>query len=218
VFRDDLEHQYNERWSALKGSGVSAVTRVATRLSSPKSSDAAKLAKNYLAIAANPVHTSGKLVILGIVGVALVGAGASWWYRYEATHRAAEFWGPQAARLIRDAPQVTLQRRQFEPGEIDISKAQGITHLRNALLENRSYDWPQPETSVRPQVSMPRWVLIFSDPSTNENVAIQFSDDCGLAQLLGESKRGWAISCAPIKAGLSQVFSEYSTAKQVPSR
>jgi hypothetical protein len=161
---------------------------------------------------------SGKLVIIGVLGVAVVGAGASWWFRYNATHRAAEFWGPQAVRLIRDAPQVTLRRLRSKPSEIDISNAHGITHLRNALLENRSYDWPRLENSLRSQVSMPRWALIFSDPSSNENIAIQFSDDCGLAELVSDNARGWAISCSPIKAGLSQVFREYSADEQASSR
>jgi hypothetical protein len=164
------------------------------------------------------MQQSGKLVIIGIVGVALAGAGAGWWFRYNATHRAAEFWGPQAVRLIRDAPQVTLQHHKSKPSEIDISNAHGITHLRTALLENRSYDWPRPEISLRSHVSMPRWALIFSDPSTNESIAIQFSDDCGLAELVSDKARGWALSCSPIKAGLSQVFREYSADKQGPSR
>ena len=56
-----------------------------------------------LVMTANRMQLSGKLVIIGIVGVALAGAGAGWWFRYNATHRAAEFWGPQAVRLIRDA-------------------------------------------------------------------------------------------------------------------
>jgi hypothetical protein len=167
---------------------------------------------------ANRMQLSGKLVIIGIVGVALAGAGAGWWFRYNATHRAAEFWGPQAVRLIRDAPQVKLQHRESKPSEIDISNAHGITHLRNALLENRSFDWPRPETSVRSQIAMPRWALIFSDPSTHENIAIEFSDDCGLAELVSDDARGRAISCSPIKAGLSQVFREYSADEQASSR
>ena len=44
---------------------------------------------------------SGKLIILGILAVALLAAGISWVFRYNATHHAAGFWGSKAARLIR---------------------------------------------------------------------------------------------------------------------
>src|SRR5262245_471220 len=86
--------------------------------------------------------TSGKLVILGVVAIATVAAAASWWFRYKATHRAAEFWGSEDARLIRDAPIVEM----YEPAR-DISAARGLVHLRNALLEDRSFQWPSKPVS-----------------------------------------------------------------------
>src|SRR4051812_21733385 len=52
---------------------------------------------------------SGKLLIVGILAVSIAAAAMSWWFRYNATHRAATFWGPGLAVLIRDAPQVTLR-------------------------------------------------------------------------------------------------------------
>jgi hypothetical protein len=93
---------------------------------------------------------SGKRLILGVVAACLVAAAASWWFRYSATHRAAEFWGSQAVALIRDAQHVTL--RSDTPSADgagtaeadvprDISAAKGLTHLRTALLEDASYDW-----------------------------------------------------------------------------
>jgi hypothetical protein len=54
------------------------------------------------------MYYSGKLVIIGILAVAVASAAASWWFRYAATHRAAQYWGPETARLIRDAPTVEL--------------------------------------------------------------------------------------------------------------
>ena len=41
---------------------------------------------------------SGKLLIIGILTVAFVAAGTSWWFRYSATHRVAAFWGPARCR------------------------------------------------------------------------------------------------------------------------
>ena len=93
---------------------------------------------------------SGKLLILSVLVIGLAAAAASWWFRYSATHRAAQFWGPQAATLIRDAPHVTLRSdvpsknaEGVEAADVprDISSAQGFTHLRDALLLDTSYDW-----------------------------------------------------------------------------
>src|SRR5882724_5292436 len=114
------------------------------------------------------MHNSGKLLIITMFVAALAAAAASWWFRYEATHQSAQFWGPEAARLIRDAPTVellTLQladKTQSAPSSPDtsalsvstfghkiwtiaakrnISTAPGLSHLRNALLEDRSFNW-----------------------------------------------------------------------------
>jgi hypothetical protein len=160
------------------------------------------------------VKNSGKLLILGIVAVAVLMAGASWWFRYRATHRAAEFWGPAVARLIRDAPEVRLVdlRGGDAPAAVDISKAPGMIHLRYALLEDRSYKWPDPSISLRLGISSPRWSLTFADPDVGEEIAIRFPANCELAKLAGDETNGWAISCSPIAIGLQQVFAEYSSA------
>jgi hypothetical protein len=97
-----------------------------------------------------PAGSSGKRLTLAVILLALLAAGASWWFRYAATHRAAQFWGPQAAPLIRDGAHVTLRSDAPSPDAAgtedtdvprDISAAKGLTHLRNALLEDASYDW-----------------------------------------------------------------------------
>ena len=115
---------------------------------------------------------SGKFLIIGIFLLAFAGAGGSWLFRYNATHRSARFWGPEAARLIRDAPQVKLYRdplviarkirdaarsgaeksdvdaalagmnQKIADSAIDVSNAHGLAHLRNALLEDRNFVWP----------------------------------------------------------------------------
>src|SRR4051812_15803668 len=86
---------------------------------------------------------SGKLLIVGILTVAIAAAAASWWFRYSATHRAAQFWGPETARLIRDASVVEIWRPSnpiistsaaplVESSDLhDVSSARGLVHLRN---------------------------------------------------------------------------------------
>src|SRR5262245_5327090 len=97
---------------------------------------------------------SGKLVIISILFVAIVAAGVSWAFRVYATHRAAGFWGPQAAWLIRSSQTAKLSRiDRSSDGTIrikttrDVSNAPGITHLRNALLEDKSFEWSPGNTA-----------------------------------------------------------------------
>src|SRR4051812_30380584 len=98
-------------------------------------------------------NAAGKWVILGILAVGFTAAGASWWFRYNATHHAATFWG-RNAWLIRDADRVQLLElgageKNAPPmndaitvngnpvlvaAKQDITQAHGLAHLRNALL------------------------------------------------------------------------------------
>jgi hypothetical protein len=161
------------------------------------------------------VQNSGKLLILGILAVALLLAGASWWFRYNATHQAALFWGPEASQLIRDAPSVTLL--DLQPGNelgfmVDVSHAPGMTHLRNALLEDRSFDWPSPAGLPPANDDFAQhWGLSFDDPDTQQQMIIAFSADCRRAARVDENlQTPRVISTVPIAAGLIQMFDEMS--------
>jgi len=176
---------------------------------------------------------SGKLLILAVVTLALAAAAASWWFRYAATHQAAQFWGREFTRLIRDAPYVTLIQMERTPApdlsgfsifdlpegvtageswrivsERDISSAAGLTHLRAALLEDRSFDWPVPD----------------SPPATDWKVQLQFRDsmdaDAASVTVFFSPQFRWAfaanerdstnraISCRPIAKGLQTFFAD----------
>jgi hypothetical protein len=178
--------------------------------------------------APRPSGTSGKLVIIGIVVVALVAAVASWWFRYNATHQAAEFWGPTAAQLIRDASHVLLCRKWegTEPTTAsddelllpnsstrvitrchDVTAAPGILHLRNALLEDRSFEWPAKNQTLSDQW---RWCLVFKNDAADDVVYVWFSPDLNLAaNSLASSDALRVISCEPISAGLKEFFAEH---------
>jgi hypothetical protein len=180
------------------------------------------------------VNVSGKLVIIGILAISLTGAGVSWWYRYSATHRAAEFWGPKGSRLIRDAPIVEFYeferssqdpiamladtdldvepKRQMAGAEvsrvvsrIDVSRARGMTHLRNALLESRSFDWSADPPNDIDWGSM----LSFRQRNSNEALKIMFSPDFRWASA---SPRGTidVISCRPIGDGLVKMLGQFT--------
>jgi hypothetical protein len=162
------------------------------------------------------MKVSGKLVIVSIMTVALAAAGASWWFRYTATHRAAKFWGPGVARLIRDAPKVKLLRlgspntiglhssaiaQYVETADyLDVSKGRGLVHLRNALLEDRSYDWP---AQPKKQHSFWSWALRFGDDATDESATILIGADCdNVTNLTGDHM----LSSRPILDALHKMF------------
>ena len=52
------------------------------------------------------MQISGKLVTGVILAVAVAAATFSWLFRWQATRRAAEFWGPEAVALIQQPQRV----------------------------------------------------------------------------------------------------------------
>jgi hypothetical protein len=160
------------------------------------------------------VWNSGKLLILGIVAAAALLAGAGWWFRYNATHRAAAFWGPEATVLIRDAPRIVYRNLQSFPpdSEHEVSSARGLTHLRNALIEDRSFDWP---ASSQPLATKPARLLEFRSGSeaTDPTLLLYFSPDLdwvAVASSDGAEQR--TVSCRPIAKGLAEMFEEFAEA------
>jgi hypothetical protein len=166
------------------------------------------------------MQLSGKAVILGIVSVALAAAGTSWWFRYSATHRAAQFWGPVRSQLIRRAPVVKLLRLNTSAdsqtalgkeigalditADVEITNAPGVLHLRNALLEDRSFHWPA--KAAVSQVKQWQWALVFHDPSRHQMATLLFSPDWTLVTYQpGEQ----ILSCAPISEGLATMLTEH---------
>src|SRR4051812_23272187 len=159
-------------------------------------------------------QVSGKIIIGSVLFVAIAGALFSWFFRYNATHRSAKFWGSEAARLIRDAPVVefcrnnpnpdpaalSLPTKSFsqihatvEPIDVrDESGAHGLAHLRTAILEDRSYVWPP-----QPYKAGTRWpwILNFRGNKENELVTLLFSLDCKYVTNFRHSDE--ILSCEP---------------------
>jgi len=158
---------------------------------------------------------SGKRLILVVVVIALAAAAASWWYRYSATHRAAQFWGPQAATLIRDAPHVTLRSDASSDEPRDISEARGLTHLRNALLEDDSYDW----SAAGPSDTNWDSSLVFETSAGAEpRAVILFSPDFQWAANGSSGNPAQhAVSVGPIAEGLKKFFADQSAESQPES-
>jgi hypothetical protein len=159
---------------------------------------------------------SGKFLIIGILTVAFLAAGTSWWFRYSATHRAAMFWGPAAA-VVRDARVVELwlpanPHENVRSASLfvnnsdlhDISSAHGLVHLRNALLEDHSFDWPP--VKITPDVEWTQG-LQFLDGSTG--VLVLFSSDFKFVRTPNSEEM---LSCEPMADGLREMFAEFTAA------
>jgi hypothetical protein len=144
-------------------------------------------------------------------------------FRYNATHRAAELWGPQVAQLIRDAPIVEfrkitpplegalparesgeLEQRLGGPELINITNAAGLVHLRNALVEDRSFDWSP--AAAKPNDRW-QWVLTFRDDSSRSGATLIFSPDADRVVSLERADR--VVSSEPIAKGLREMFAEF---------
>ena len=162
-----------------------------------------------------PPASSGKRLTVAVILLALIAAAASWWFRYETTHEAVRFWGGEGARLIRDAPLVSLQTydaaieaEDDNPESLphDISKAPGLVHMRNSLLEDSNYDW-----SAAPPADV-NWSssLVFEESAGAEpRLVILFSPDfrwAGNGSTGGDTQP--TVSCAPIADGLQKFFAE----------
>ena len=192
----------------------------AYRLSRASQATRQNIRESNQSIAARRMQISGKLVIFGIVGVALGAAGTSWWFRYVSTNSAARFWGEKNVRLIRDAPIVELYFWDRLPdaafnssfkevsvesaGGRDISQLPGLTHLRNALLEDRSFRWPAEQ-------ALPGswgWVLLFRTANRNQAAAIFITREWGLVSSWENTKRSVILSSKPIADGLSEMLAD----------
>lgn len=168
------------------------------------------------------VLQSGSLLIVAIFLLAILLSVFSWWFRYQATHQAAAYWGNRAVRLIRDAPQVEAvllaNSEQGEPTEIqrkDVSQAPGMTHLRNALIEDRSYEWVKIDSKEQPEESA-RFALEFTDPEQDNFLRLCFTEDCRWVWARpAEPDNGQQLSCKPISAGLLKVFGEFFPEVQI---
>jgi hypothetical protein len=155
---------------------------------------------------------SGKVVIVGILTVALVAAGVSWWFRFHATHLAAGFWGPQTARVISSATTIKLSRINRNPEGLittsmtrNVSNAPGITHLRTALLEDNNFVWPASRSSSPAPAA---WRLEFFGDSADEVATVYFTGDLNYTFHPVSEHEVLGVSCAPISAGILELFTE----------
>src|SRR5262245_3348969 len=98
----------------------------------------------------------GKLAVLSMFALAVVAATFAWWWNYRRGERCLEFYGSEAATLIRTAKVVEIievdpAARATIMRRIDISRAPGVLNARAALLDDASFEWsstPPPAPSA----------------------------------------------------------------------
>ena len=161
---------------------------------------------------------SGKVVILGIFGVALAGAVATIWFQYNARKRSREFWGPENALVIGRAATVELCRLQAratkeadDPKQIsiggtrfdlsetkDISKAKGLVHVRDALIRDSAFDWDRQRGECQAD-----WQYVFRFSGDDGTVQVALDTHCQRLKLLPDGKD---VSVSPMYRGLKELI------------
>ena len=153
------------------------------------------------------MSNTGKLVVLGIFFVAFGAAAFSMLYRFQATRRILQFWGAENVALVMGSPVVEAFRfgsegqEQAVAEQVDISETRGLVHMRQALLEDRSFGWDEPARRDEPVWS---YGLRFRDGASS--VMLEFSSDFRWAGLAGSPS---IVSTAPIAEGLATAFAEH---------
>lgn len=162
----------------------------------------------------------GKLVILVMFGVA-IGLGAiAVFVRYQQGDRALNYWGTEAAQLIRHAPKVELlwlSNSDDPPAESeilenltidgqictvvrrkDISQSRGLVHARHALITDRSYRFDEPRGDCQPA-----WVYVLRFTDGDRMATLSFDVCCGRARLVETDRE---VSIAPAIGALEEFF------------
>ena len=162
------------------------------------------------------ILSSGQAAVIGMLALAVLAAGFAWLWNFNRGRISLDFYGPQAARLIRTSPQVEILivggpesadgaqstsdfiamhgRQQPVFRRIDISRAPGLLNARTSLLDDASYATESSDVSAQSFSELVR----FSDGKSEVLLAI--TDPDGLVedvsrgksmQLIKKTADGW---------------------------
>jgi hypothetical protein len=171
----------------------------------------------------SPRTVSGKWMILSVFGVGIAMAVAAWTFYYLQQRGPLKFWGSSVALLIKNAPTVEAWRlvdaeepagdsKEVEIISVgsqrlriaerkDVSKAPGMSHLRNGFLYDRCFAWDQPA----PQEAWSwQYALRFSDGKSEATVLL-----APQAQRIKFLENGQEVSNAPVAQGYEGFFQEH---------
>ena len=113
----------------------------------------------------------GQTAVIAMLLIGLAAAAFAWWWNFNRGRRTLEFYGPEAARLIRTAPRVEFLKPPPE-ANVDLSKAPGLINARASLLSDASFDWDQ----SAPPPAPPLFTVRFSDGERFVDVTFDFEN------------------------------------------
>jgi hypothetical protein len=101
----------------------------------------------------------------------VLAAAFAWWWNFNRGRQALDFFGAEAATLIRTAPRVEYVRPPPEEN-IDISQAPGLINARTSLLSDASYEWGHATS----QLQAPLFVVRFSQGERSVEITFDFEN------------------------------------------
>ncbi|PHS11250.1 MAG: hypothetical protein COA78_10075 [Blastopirellula sp.] len=166
----------------------------------------------------------GSLLVYGILAVATAAGIVTLIFTWSRGNQALEYWGTESAFEIRHAatielitilqvedPDIANDLAAFDLSNgskkwkiikrIDITKARGLTHMQQALIEDASYQWGETDVSCTPEW---KHALVFT--GKKQPVTILIDLNCG--QLIQQGKQQNLVASPILKAGLQTVFDE----------
>ncbi len=169
------------------------------------------------------MQQSGTKLVIVIVSMAFLLGVTSWWFRFEAAHRASQFWGPEASRLIAESENLEIIDLGPDLGQgfaaqltagvsTDLSRARGQAHLRHALMSDRNYVWDEPLDAA---VTEWRWGLRFHE-GERETLVLLAKNLKEVGKPVSSSEVIAAFSCEPMTASLEQYFDALGLSAKPP--
>lgn len=129
---------------------------------------------------------AGRWLVIGLVGLAVAGAGFAVWFQWRQTRRCLGFYGPHVARSVQAAPRVELWELVAGPdGRIvrgrvqDVSVAPGLVHLRHGLVEDANFDWAPADGSRLPASAWDVALAFYAAPDATQAAAVLAIDLTG---------------------------------------
>jgi hypothetical protein len=164
----------------------------------------------------------GQWLVIGMLGVGMLAAGFAWWYHRTLTDEALAFWGGQVAAAIAHpdrfevwnlAPPGNPDAEALDAVVVDgvrwpivtrrdITQAPGVTHARQALLEDASFAFDASTLESDP----PRWTHALS--LVREDVQVTLLLDLDQARLRFLEAGRETIMAPRLQNGLKKFLEE----------
>ncbi|PQO25783.1 hypothetical protein C5Y96_23525 [Blastopirellula marina] len=150
--------------------------------------------------------SSGKLVVAAMILIAATLAAITVWHHWSKGYASIAYWGAANGENIRYAPVVQLKTG----GEtFVISKARGLVHFRQALIEDASFT-----QTISKDDAQPEWTheVVFSWPEKSESTVVRFDLEKGLLALPDDAKL-LVAKPEPTRSGLAAFFADVTSKK-----